>query len=101
MTTCERSSLRARAKAAFSAGPDFGRLIPLFTRARQPEDEWDRKLLANRGLSDIAQLRGYDCTKPAIAAINGFCIAGGMEFIQSTCRSRRTGDGHWFSTSLP
>ena len=65
--------------------PDFGRLIPLFTRARQPEDEGDRKLLANRGLSDIAQLRGYDCTKPAIAAINGFCIAGGMEFIQSTC----------------
>jgi enoyl-CoA hydratase/carnithine racemase len=69
---------------AFSAGADLGRLIPLFTRARQPEDEWDKKLLANRHLGDIALLRGYDLDKPVIAAINGFCIAGGMELIQST-----------------
>ncbi|HEX2171215.1 MAG TPA: enoyl-CoA hydratase/isomerase family protein, partial [Dehalococcoidia bacterium] len=30
---------------AFSAGADLGRLIPLFTRAREPEDEWDRRAL--------------------------------------------------------
>ncbi|MGH7865776.1 MAG: enoyl-CoA hydratase/isomerase family protein [Candidatus Binataceae bacterium] len=70
-------------KVAFSAGADLGRLIPLFTRARQPEDEWDTKLLANRRLGDIALLRGYDIDKPVIAAINGFCIAGGMELIQA------------------
>jgi enoyl-CoA hydratase len=69
---------------AFSAGADLGRLIPLYTRARKPEDEWDNKLLANRRLGDIALLRGYDLDKPIIAAINGFCIAGGMELIQST-----------------
>src|SRR3989304_7095420 len=28
---------------AFSAGADLMRLIPLVTRARQPEDEWDRQ----------------------------------------------------------
>lgn len=71
-------------KVAFSAGADLGRLIPLFTRARKPEDEWDQKLLANRRLGDIALLRGYDTSKPVIAAINGFCIAGGMELIQAT-----------------
>ncbi len=71
-------------KVAFSAGADLGRLIPLFTGARKPEDEWDQKLLANRRLGDIALLRGYDLDKPVIAAINGFCIAGGMELIQST-----------------
>ncbi len=69
---------------AFSAGADLGRLIPLFTRARAPEDEWDRKLLENRRLADIAMLRGYSVSKPVIAAINGFCIAGGMELIQAT-----------------
>ncbi len=69
---------------AFSAGADLGRLIPLFTRARAPEDEWDRKLLANRRLGDIAIMRGYSLSKPVIAAVNGFCIAGGMELIQAT-----------------
>lgn len=71
-------------KVAFSAGADLGRLIPLFTRARQPEDEWDHKILANRGLGDLAIPRGHSISKPLIAAINGFCIAGGMELMQAT-----------------
>jgi enoyl-CoA hydratase len=71
-------------KVAFSAGADLGRLIPLFTGARKPEDEWDHKLMANRRLGDMALLRGYDFPKPVIAAVNGFCIAGGMEFLQAT-----------------
>jgi enoyl-CoA hydratase len=69
---------------AFSAGADLGRLIPLFTGARKPEDEWDQRLLADRHQGDAALLRNYDVDKPVIAAINGFCIAGGMELIQAT-----------------
>src|SRR5579864_7003990 len=46
-------------KVAFSAGADLGKLIPLFTRARKPEDEWDRKLLDERGIGDVALLRSY------------------------------------------
>src|SRR5271168_1453116 len=71
-------------KVAFSAGADLGKLIPLFTGARKPEDEWDKKLLANRRVGDVAILRKYDFPKPVISAVNGFCIAGGMEFIQAT-----------------
>ena len=69
---------------AFSAGADLDRLIPLFTGARKPDDEWDRKLLANRRFGAMALLRNYDVDKPIVAAINGFCIAGGMELIQAT-----------------
>ena len=34
---------------AFCTGADLGRLIPLFTRARPADDEWDERLLADRG----------------------------------------------------
>jgi len=71
-------------KAAFSAGADLAKLIPLLTGARKPEDEWDRRLLANRHLLDDATLHGFNLDKPVIAAINGFCIAGGMELTEAT-----------------
>jgi len=69
---------------AFSAGADLGRMIPLLTGARKPEDEWDQKLVANRKQGDWALLRHYDVDKPIIAAVNGFCIAGGFELMQAT-----------------
>src|SRR5260370_17238896 len=71
-------------KVAFSAGADLGKLIPLFTGARKPEDEWDSKLLANRKIGDIALLRGYNMDKPVISAVNGFFTAPGMEFSHRT-----------------
>jgi len=69
---------------AFSAGADLGRMIPLMTGARQPEDEWDFKLKANPQYGNIALLRRYSLSKPVIAAVNGFCIAGGFELLEGT-----------------
>src|SRR5580704_2966203 len=69
---------------AFSAGADLAKMIPLLTGARQPEDQWDNRLKENRRLGDHALLRGYDVDKPVIAAVNGFCIAGGFELMQAT-----------------
>jgi len=64
---------------AFCAGADLGRLIPLTTGARQPEDDWDNKILANKHYAGASLLRGYDVYKPIIAAVNG-----GMELMLAT-----------------
>ncbi len=69
---------------AFSSGADLRKLIPLMTGFRQPEDEWDRRLLEDRRLTNIALLRGFELYKPVIAAVNGFCLAGGTELIEAT-----------------
>lgn len=69
---------------AFCSGADLGRLIPLVSRARPPEDDWDRKVLAQPDILGTALLRTFDAGKPVIAAINGHAIAGGMELAQGT-----------------
>lgn len=69
---------------AFCAGADLGRLIPLSTGARQPEDEWDHAVRKDPRITDQALLRGFDTVKPVIAAVDGFAIAGGMEMMLGT-----------------
>jgi enoyl-CoA hydratase len=69
----------------FCAGGDLRTLIPLLTRARPAADEWDERLLQDqRGVVNTAMLRVADFPKPIIAAVNGLCLAGGMELMLAT-----------------
>ena len=70
---------------AFCAGGDLEKLMPLFTGVRKPEDEWDRRLMADvAGVMSTALLRPFELYKPIVAAINGVAVAGGTEILQST-----------------
>jgi enoyl-CoA hydratase len=70
---------------AFSAGGDLGRLLPLLTGARQPDDDWDRRFMADSArIMGTALLRPFELYKPIVAAINGFALAGGSEILQAT-----------------
>ena len=64
--------LTAAGEKAFSSGMDLKEAIPLLTSG----DEL--------GYADHTKRPFCDVFKPIIAAINGFCIAGGMEFMQGT-----------------
>lgn len=69
---------------AFCAGGDLALTLPLLTGARQPETEWDHRLVADRAIMDRSALRKVEMDKPIISAINGACLAGGMETMIAT-----------------
>lgn len=79
-----RVAILTGAGNTFTAGADLARLIPLLTRARKPEDDWDRRLLEDKTLFQTAVLRRFELYKPVIAAINGVALAGGCEMILAT-----------------
>ncbi|MBE9539003.1 MAG: enoyl-CoA hydratase/isomerase family protein [Proteobacteria bacterium] len=74
----------AQGVGAFCAGADLGLLVPLLTGSRGPENEWDERMVADPDILYRALQRNNPTYKPIIAAVNGFAIAGGTEFLQGT-----------------
>jgi enoyl-CoA hydratase len=81
----------------FCAGGDLKLTMPLLTGARQPQDEWDRKLLADLRQFTDAILRGFELYKPVIAAVNGNALGGGTE-MTNACDLRIASDRAVFGT---
>src|SRR5579883_1824380 len=66
--------LTGAGEKAFSAGADLKSLIPMMTGAAHNNETAD-----DGGFGGIT--RGFECWKPIIAAVNGFCLAGGTEMM--------------------
>lgn len=69
---------------AFCSGGDLGTMLPLLSGDREPGDSWDRRVLDEPFVMAASSLRDYPIDKPLIAAVNGVCVAGGMEMMLGT-----------------
>jgi enoyl-CoA hydratase len=71
---------------AFFSGADLKRYIPEITKFQEQIAEGGLEEINGYRLDDgtRAVLRNYELNKPIIAAVNGFCTAGGMEMLGGT-----------------
>jgi enoyl-CoA hydratase len=69
---------------AFCAGADLDRLVRMMQGLRPSETEYDERIKADYTIIYKGLLRNYEVVKPIVAAVRGFCVAGGMEMLQAT-----------------
>jgi enoyl-CoA hydratase len=69
---------------AFCAGADLDRLVRMMQGLRPPEDAYDERIKNDISIIYKGLLRNLEVAKPIIAAVKGFCVAGGMEMLQAT-----------------
>jgi len=69
---------------AFCAGADLDRLVRMMQGQRPPETDFDRRIIEDFTLIYKGLLRSYEVMKPIVAAVRGYCVAGGTEILQTT-----------------
>ena len=67
---------------AFCAGADLDRLVGMMQGKRPPETDYDKRIIDDFTIIYNGLMRSYDLVKPLIAAVRGYCIAGGSEILQ-------------------
>src|SRR6202171_2307485 len=69
---------------AFCAGADLNKLVRMMQGLRPPESDFDERIKNEVSIIYKGLLRNYQVDKPIIAAVRGFCVAGGTEILSTT-----------------
>ncbi|MBW0018144.1 MAG: crotonase/enoyl-CoA hydratase family protein [Mycobacterium sp.] len=67
----------------FSAGADLDRLVGALMAGKPPQDEFEERVMADFSLIYKGFLKDHYVKKPIVAAVEGYCYAGGMEILQA------------------
>jgi enoyl-CoA hydratase len=78
-----RAAIFTGAGGTFSAGADLDRLVGAMARGEPPADEFEARIREDFSLIYKGFLKTYRTATPLIAAIEGYCYAGGMEILQA------------------
>jgi enoyl-CoA hydratase len=76
--------LTGAGEQAFCAGADLDRLVRMMQGLRPVETDFERRIVADYTVIYKGLLRNYEVTKPLVAAVRGFCVAGGTELLTTT-----------------
>lgn len=79
-----RVAILTGADGTFSAGADLDRLVGAMLSGKPTENEFEERIKADFSLIFKGFLKEYRTRKPLIAAVEGYCYAGGMEILQAT-----------------
>lgn len=86
-----RVAILTGADGNFSAGADLDRLVSAMVRGLPPETEYEERIRDDFTLIFKGFLKTHTLSKPLIAAVEGYCYAGGMEILQN-CDLRVAGE---------
>jgi enoyl-CoA hydratase len=78
-----RSVILTGADGNFSAGADLDRLVGALMRGDPAEDEFEERIRNDFSIIYKGFLKEHHTAKPIVAAIEGYCYAGGMEILQA------------------
>ena len=90
-----RCAILTGAGSDFCAGADLDKLVARSMQNLPPEDEFEARIRADYGVIFEGLLRNRQLKKPLIAAVEGYCVAGGTEILQAT-DIRVAGEGSTF-----
>ena len=78
-----RVAIMTGADGNFSAGADLDRLVGALTSGKPAEDEYEERIRQDFRLIYKGFLKDHYVQKPIVAAVEGYCYAGGMEILQA------------------
>jgi enoyl-CoA hydratase len=79
-----RVAILTGAGGHFSAGADLDRLVGALLSGKPTENEFEERLKDDVSIIFKGFLKEYRTKKPLIAAVEGYCYAGGTEILQAT-----------------
>jgi len=79
-----RCAILTGAGSDFCAGADLDKLVARSMAGLPPEDEFEERIRKDYTIIFNGLLRNRQLKKPLIAAVEGYCVAGGTEILQGT-----------------